>query len=118
LVEFRRLAPQRKRRGWCSKPPPPALALRAQPSAPPTQLAQPTPPKNPPTPQLQALETDQVTVQDVNGDGRHVEIDVTSSLFEGKTPVQRQRLVYKAIWEELQEAVHAVDAMTTRAPGE
>lgn len=57
-------------------------------------------------------------MQDVNGDGRHVEIDVTSALFEDKTPVQRQRLVYKAIWEELQEAVHAVDSMTTRAPGE
>jgi stress-induced morphogen len=66
----------------------------------------------------QALETDEVSVRDASGDGRHVEIDVRSTLFEGKTAVQRQRLVYKAIWEELQEAVHAVDAMTTRAPGE
>ena len=57
-------------------------------------------------------------MRDASGDGRHVEIDVRSALFEGKSAVQRQRLVYKAIWEELQEAVHAVDAMTTRAPGE
>ena len=38
--------------------------------------------------------------------------------FEGKSAVERQRLVYKAIWVELQEAVHAVDAMTTRTPAE
>lgn len=42
-----------------------------------------------------ALETDKVVVQDMQGDGRHVSIDVVSPLFEGKTAVQRQRLVYK-----------------------
>ncbi len=30
----------------------------------------------------------------------------------------RQQLVYKAIWLELQDAVHAVDAMTVKTPGE
>jgi stress-induced morphogen len=43
---------------------------------------------------------------------------VVSTLFEGKSAVDRQRMVYKAIWMELQEAVHAVDAMTTKTPAE
>jgi stress-induced morphogen len=30
----------------------------------------------------------------------------------------RQRMVYRAIWLELQDTVHAVDAMTTRTPEE
>lgn len=65
-----------------------------------------------------ALDTDRVTVADASGDGRHVEIDVVSSLFEGKKAVDRQRMVYKAIWEELSETVHAVDAMVCRSPAE
>ncbi|THG15359.1 hypothetical protein TEA_029023 [Camellia sinensis var. sinensis] len=45
-------------------------------------------------------------------------IDVISSAFEGQSAVSRQRMVYKAIWEELQSIVHAVDQMTTRTPTE
>lgn len=65
-----------------------------------------------------ALETDKVVVHDVNGDGRHVAINVVSSLFEDKNEVQRQRLVYKAIWLELQDVVHAVDEIITKTPAE
>jgi stress-induced morphogen len=65
-----------------------------------------------------ALETDQVEVTDLQGDGRHVEIVVVAEAFEGKSAVNRQRMVYKAIWEELQDAVHAVDAMQTKTPSE
>ncbi|XP_037466473.1 protein BOLA4, chloroplastic/mitochondrial [Triticum dicoccoides] len=64
------------------------------------------------------LEADTVTVVDASGDGRHVCIDVVSKAFEGKSAVNRQRMVYKVIWEELQSAVHAVDQMTTKTPGE
>ncbi|KAK3279867.1 hypothetical protein CYMTET_12267 [Cymbomonas tetramitiformis] len=66
----------------------------------------------------EALEAESVEVCDVNGDQQHVSIDVVSTMFEGKNRVQRQRMVYKAIWEELQETVHAVDAMTTKTPEE
>jgi len=45
-------------------------------------------------------------------------IDVVSKAFEGKSAVNRQRMVYKAIWEELQSTVHAVDQMTTKTPDE
>ncbi|CAL5038459.1 unnamed protein product [Urochloa decumbens] len=64
------------------------------------------------------LEADAVTVVDTSGDGRHVCIDVVSKAFEGKSAVNRQRMVYKAIWEELQSTVHAVDQMTTKTPDE
>ncbi|XP_018842727.1 protein BOLA4, chloroplastic/mitochondrial-like [Juglans regia] len=64
------------------------------------------------------LSAESVTVKDAYGDGRHVSIDVVSSAFEGQSAVNRQRMVYKAIWEELQSTVHAVDQMTTRTPTE
>lgn len=78
------------------------------------------------SPMMQAMENkikeqlnaDTVTVKDAYGDGRHVSIDVVSSAFEGQSAVNRQRMVYKAIWEELQSTVHAVDQMTTRTPAE
>ncbi|MBO8589962.1 BolA family transcriptional regulator, partial [Staphylococcus aureus] len=47
-----------------------------------------------------------------------VSINVVSSAFEGQSAVNRQRMVYKAIGEELQSTVHAVDQMTTRTPSE
>lgn len=65
-----------------------------------------------------ALSAETVNVVDVYGDGRHVSIDVVASSFEGLTSVKRQQAVYKAIWLELQNTVHAVDAMTTKTPGE
>ncbi|XVE81527.1 hypothetical protein DITRI_Ditri15bG0071700 [Diplodiscus trichospermus] len=64
------------------------------------------------------LNAELVIVKDASGDGRHVCIDVVSSAFEGQSVVNRQRMVYKAIWEELQNTVHAVDQMTTRTPSE
>uniref|UniRef100_A0A1D1Y9W2 BolA-like protein 1 n=1 Tax=Anthurium amnicola TaxID=1678845 RepID=A0A1D1Y9W2_9ARAE len=74
------------------------------------------------SPMMQAMENklnaDIVIVKDAYGDGRHVSIDVVSSAFEGQSAVNRQRMVYKAIWEELQSTVHAVDQMITRTPSE
>ncbi|XP_027937222.1 protein BOLA4, chloroplastic/mitochondrial [Vigna unguiculata] len=64
------------------------------------------------------LNAESVTVKDAYGDGRHVSIDVVSTAFEGQSAVNRQRMVYKAIWEELQSVVHAVDQMTTSTPAE
>ncbi|KAF5725675.1 BolA-like family protein [Tripterygium wilfordii] len=64
------------------------------------------------------LNAESVTVKDASGDGRHVIIDVVSTSFEGQSTVNRQRMVYKVIWEELQSVVHAVDQMTTKTPSE
>ena len=67
-----------------------------------------------------ALETDDVKVVGAYDDpnGSHISIEVKSALFEGKRAVQRQQLVYKAIWEELQGPVHAVDNMICKTPDE
>lgn len=64
------------------------------------------------------LDADFVIVKDAYGDGRHVSINVVSKAFEGQSSLNRQRMVYKAIWEELQSTVHAVDQMTTKTPTE
>lgn len=50
--------------------------------------------------------------------GSHISIVVVSDKFEGKRAVQRQQMVYKAIWEEMQGAVHAVDSMVCKTPSE
>jgi acid stress-induced BolA-like protein IbaG/YrbA len=44
---------------------------------------------------MEALETDKVSVTDTYGDGRHVSIDVVSSVFDGMSSVKRQQRVYK-----------------------
>lgn len=43
----------------------------------------------------EALEAQSVDVTDMYGDGRHVSIEVVSASFEGKSSMQRQRMVYK-----------------------
>ncbi|KAL3945818.1 MAG: hypothetical protein SGBAC_000090 [Bacillariaceae sp.] len=67
-----------------------------------------------------ALDTSEVKVTGAYDDpnGSHISIEVVSSKFEGKRAVQRQQIVYKAIWEELQGPVHAVDSMVCKAPDE
>jgi stress-induced morphogen len=53
--------------------------------------------------------------------GSHISISVVSEKFEGKRAVQRQQMVYKALWDELKGSnapVHAVDAMICKTPAE
>ena len=64
------------------------------------------------------LEADAVDVRDESGNARHVSIKVVSKAFEGKSSVNRQRMVYKCIWMELQDQVHAVNEMVTLTPEE
>ena len=56
-----------------------------------------------------ALGTDNVKVTGAYDDpnGSHISIEVVSDKFEGKRAMQRQQMVYKAIWDELQGPVHA-----------
>jgi len=51
----------------------------------------------------------------VTGNGRHFEIDAVSPSFEGKTPVAKKRMVYKAIAHLMggdDAPVHAIDRLT------
>ena len=55
----------------------------------------------------------------VDGGGGHFTIEVVSSEFEGKNTLQRQRIVYKAIWDLMagdNAPLHAVDSMVCKTP--
>ncbi len=47
----------------------------------------------------------------------HFTVEIVSAAFQGKSRVERQRLVYAALASELQERVHAL-ALRTLAPAE
>jgi BolA protein len=49
--------------------------------------------------------------------GAHVSVVVVAEAFRGKSPIQRHRLVYGALADELKGPIHAL-AITARAPGE
>ena len=49
--------------------------------------------------------------------GGHYRVVVVSALFERKNPVQCHRLVYDALEEEMQQAIHAL-ALTTLTPSQ
>lgn len=54
----------------------------------------------------------QVTVLDPNNDGRHFVAEVISSEFEGKTLLERHRMVMDPLKEMLKEMLHALSLRT------
>jgi len=55
-----------------------------------------------------------------NPDGKgetHFKVSVVSAAFAGKSRVERQRLVYGLLADELKERIHALE-LVLRAPGE
>lgn len=53
------------------------------------------------------------------GGGGHFTIEVISEAFRGKNIVQKQRMVYKAIWDLMagdNAPVHAVDNLVCKIP--
>lgn len=54
---------------------------------------------------------------EVSGDGHHFEALIVSRHFEGKRPVQRHQLVYKALGDRMREEIHAL-SMRTLTPDE
>ncbi len=47
----------------------------------------------------------------------HFKVIVVSAAFEGQSRVQRQRMVYDALAQEMAEHIHALE-LVTQAPGE
>jgi BolA protein len=47
----------------------------------------------------------------------HFRVEIVSAAFDGKSRIDRQRLVYGILADELKDRVHAL-ALTTRAPAE
>lgn len=64
-----------------------------------------------------ALPGSDIAIRDLVGDGDHLEMIVVSPAFEGKTTLQRHRLVYAPLKDLLGGALHAL-ALRTITPAE
>jgi acid stress-induced BolA-like protein IbaG/YrbA len=53
-----------------------------------------------------------VEVHDTTGGGDHFEALVVSDAFEGKSPVERHQVVYKALGDAMRVRVHALSLRT------
>jgi BolA family transcriptional regulator, general stress-responsive regulator len=51
------------------------------------------------------------------GGETHFRVEVVAAAFEGKSRLERQRLVYALLKEEMSQQIHAL-TLVTRAPGE
>lgn len=47
----------------------------------------------------------------------HFSVEMSSAAFSGKSQVERQRMVYRVLTDEMAGPIHAL-ALKTRAPGE
>jgi acid stress-induced BolA-like protein IbaG/YrbA len=56
-------------------------------------------------------------VVEVNGDGQHFEALIVSTVFAGKSRVQRHQLVYAALGDRMRAEIHAL-SMRTLTPEE
>ena len=67
-----------------------------------------------------ALDPTEIKIEGAYDDpnGSHITIYCVAEAFEGKRSLARQQMVFKAIWEEMQGPVHAVDTMVLKAPSE
>ncbi|SPE19919.1 BolA-like protein [Burkholderiales bacterium] len=54
---------------------------------------------------------------DVDGDGHHFQALIISAAFEGKSRIDRHRLVYAALGERMRQEIHAL-SMRTLTPRE
>ena len=65
---------------------------------------------------LRVLPDAKVSVEDLNGGGDHLQVNVTSEAFAGLSLVRQHQLVYSALRDELaSEAIHAL-ALNTSTP--
>lgn len=51
------------------------------------------------------------------GGETHFRVEVIAAAFAGKSRIERQRLVYAALKDEMSQQIHAL-SLVTRAPGE
>lgn len=65
---------------------------------------------------IDALPDAEVVVRDLVGDGDHYAVRVVSAHFEGRSRLERHRLIHAALREELGEALHAL-TIETATPG-
>jgi stress-induced morphogen len=59
-----------------------------------------------------ALPDAEIEITDLAGDGDHYSARVVSEVFRGKTPVQRNKLVYEALGGRMGGQLHALQLKT------
>lgn len=64
---------------------------------------------------VQAFSEDEVNLSSPMGDNNHFQCIIVSERFTGKSPVERHQMVYAALGDAMQEAVHAF-ALKTYTP--
>ena len=62
-----------------------------------------------------AIPDAEITIRDLAGDGDHYAARVVSSAFEGKSRVQRHKMVYEALGGRMGGELHALQ-LTTDIP--
>lgn len=62
-----------------------------------------------------AIPDARVELRDLTGTEDHWEATVVSAAFQGKTPIQRHRMVFDALAEEMKGPIHAF-ALKTLTP--
>ena len=60
----------------------------------------------------QALPGSEVEVQDMTGTQDHFQALVISPSFSGKTMVEQHQMVYRALGENMKQAIHALSLQT------
>lgn len=55
----------------------------------------------------------EVAVKDLTGTRDHYRVEVVSSAFEGKSLIEQHQMVYKAVGDDLTNAVHALSIQTS-----
>lgn len=61
----------------------------------------------------EAIPDARVTIDDLRGDGDHYAAHVISAAFEGKTRIQRHKMVYQALGGKMGDALHALTLQTS-----
>ncbi len=59
-----------------------------------------------------ALPEAQVSVEDPNNDGTHLQATIISSSFEGKNRIEQHRMVYAALGDAFSTNLHALQIST------
>lgn len=62
-----------------------------------------------------AIPDARVEMRDLTGTEDHWEATVISAAFQGKTPIQRHRMVFDALADEMKGPIHAL-SLHTRTP--
>ena len=65
----------------------------------------------------QHLPDAKVQVNDLTGTGDHIQVHVVAAAFEGKTPIQRHRMIYAMFPSDVGGAIHAL-SIQARTPNE